>query len=285
MSLSCLETFNSFPLSSKFKVKRLVTDLTKTQYPGLCSSSLRVASLCYLFKTLSSSSQEGDFLLLTSSLSSVPSPRLTSMKALNYPLRSPCFHWFVVSLPHHLCSELRARTCPGFPVVFRVLFSPLIFCNYFMAEPSTPTPSLHGGRASWHPPCPASSILDLSGGYRSRVCTHLTGVSAFRPSRCLTRKHSLKANPPPCGGQEYFRDGRIGERAAPVAAVRGGVGSAGLPGEGGEGWGLGVTGRGAAELPAVFGGLAGLRGWRACLPQAGGWDLPCGRAETGDWPR
>lgn len=80
---------------------------------------------------------------------------------------------------------------------------------------------------------------------------------------------------------------RRSDRRAGGAGGRGegGVGSAGLPGEGGEGWGLGVTGRGAAELPAVFGGLAGLRGWRACLPQAGGWDLPCGRAETGDWPR
>lgn len=62
----------------------------------------------------------------------------------------------------------------------------------------------------------------------------------------MTRKHSLKANPPPRGGQEYFRDCRIGEQAA-VAAVRGGVGTAGLP----AGDAAVMADKDATETPAV----------------------------------
>lgn len=143
-----------------------------------------------------------------------------------------------LSLSHHLCNGLRAG-----PALVSAVSRGV--AGTLRNSASTSWRNLHhphqafaeGGQAGTHHVQPQASLIAQERNL-SRAFTHLTGFISFRPSGCLTRKHSLKETPPPCGAQEYFRDGWSGERAV-VTAVRGGVGTAGLPGEGREceGWG------------------------------------------------
>lgn len=148
-----------------------------------------------------------------------------------------------------------------------------------MAEPPPPPQAFTAGIPE--PFAPSPKHPHLSGRYLSRVYTHLTGVSSFRRSGCLTRKHSAKAIPPPYGGQDYFRDRRSGERAA-VAPVRG-RGLSGLRGFRVRATRAGVAGVTGWRAVAVSGIFVSLRGCGACLRQAWGWDLRAGlrRLETG----
>lgn len=145
MSLSCLETFNYFPPSTTFKVKRLVTDLTKTRCLGLCSPLSPPSSLFAIYSKallLLPNRQASSFSLPHS----VPFHHhiSTSIKALHYPLRYRRFDLFLVFLAHHLCSELRA----GPALDSQGVASPLVFCQCFTVEPPHPLPASTEG---WHP--------------------------------------------------------------------------------------------------------------------------------------
>lgn len=70
-----------------------------------------------------------------------------------------------------------------------------------------------------------------------------------------------------------------------MAAVRGGVGTAGLPGEGGEGWGRRGHGLRGCSTSGYVRWSCRPKGLESLFTSGLGVGPACGRAETGDRPR
>lgn len=107
----------------------------------LSSPSLSALSLFFLAKLYYS--RLADFLLLTSSLRSLPSLYLNSIKHLTTVSDTDLF---VVSFPLLPLQWAESRASTGFPVC---PWPPLLFCKYFLVEPPHPHQAfMEGGHPS-----------------------------------------------------------------------------------------------------------------------------------------